>query len=378
MADHLFAPEALKAALLEPLSAGQVRLAVDSRIEEIDDLDDATKVQVDASRGTICAIGKTLPDYNAIDTGIFCCTPQLFDILEDLYREKGDCSISDGMRMLAAQGKLLAFTFPANRYWQDVDTPEAFKIAEKKLLRACIKPTDGFISRNFNRRISLGISRWLVKTPLTCNTVTGFVTLVGVLSGVFAARGGYWGFLIGAILFKSASILDGCDGEMARLRFAGTKLGQWLDTTSDNLSYIAFFIGMMVGMSRQGAPLFFPYMVGATIFGVGMTLFLMFNYMLRYTSSGSLVSIQADVERDRGLKLGFLKTIGDRISFMIKRDFFSVLFLLLAAMGKGSWIFYTVLVGSNLAWMFFLSMIRRPAFDSGFEPTAAPKQRETQ
>jgi NDP-sugar pyrophosphorylase family protein len=40
----------------------------------------------------------------------------------------GDCSLSDGMRILAANHKLLAFDV-GEALWQDVDTPEALEYA---------------------------------------------------------------------------------------------------------------------------------------------------------------------------------------------------------------------------------------------------------
>lgn len=360
MADHIFAPHALYECLEDGVRSGEVKLAVDQRIDEIDDLDDATKVAVEWESGKITSISKSLPTYNAIDTGMFCCSAAVFEVLEALMARQGDCSLSEAMQCFADQGKLTAWKFPKTLYWQDVDTKPAFKIAERKLLRACIKPTDGAISRTINRRISLPITRLLMKTGLSANSVTGLVTLVGVLSGVIAAQGGYWPFLIGAILFQWASILDGCDGEMSRLTMTSSKLGQWLDTASDNLTYIVFIIGLMVGLSRLDQSVNFPYIVTATVFGVGMLLFLMFFYLIRYTNSGSLVSIQKDLDNASAENSGgFAKVIVDKIGFMLKRDFFALLFLALAVLGKAEWILYTIMVGTNIAWIVLFNMRRR-------------------
>ena len=73
-------------------------------------------------------IGKNLTRYDALDTGMFLCSPSLFNRLEAAKRN-GDCSLSDGMRELAREQKLTAFDIGEAR-WQDVDTPEAFAHAD--------------------------------------------------------------------------------------------------------------------------------------------------------------------------------------------------------------------------------------------------------
>ena len=126
MADHIFEPRTARALLEEPLMPGEVILAVDPKLDRIFDLDDATKVRRDGDH--IVDIGKQIADYDAFDTGMFLCSPALFDILESVKKE-GNCSLSDGMRMLGREGRLRAFDIE-DAAWQDVDTPEALAYAE--------------------------------------------------------------------------------------------------------------------------------------------------------------------------------------------------------------------------------------------------------
>ena len=53
---------------------------------------------------------------------MFLCTPALFTDLESAGRD-GNCSLSDGMRLLARDGRLRALEIDAP--WYDLDTPEA-------------------------------------------------------------------------------------------------------------------------------------------------------------------------------------------------------------------------------------------------------------
>ncbi|MBI5514752.1 MAG: histidinol-phosphate transaminase [Deltaproteobacteria bacterium] len=130
MADHLVAPELLRRVLRAELAPGACALGVDFDVERCFDLDDATKVRV---RGTdIVAIGKDLGEYNAIDTGIFRAGPALVEALDAVAKDRGDASLSDGVRALAARGRFHAVDVGDAR-WIDVDTPEAHARAEAML-----------------------------------------------------------------------------------------------------------------------------------------------------------------------------------------------------------------------------------------------------
>ena len=130
MGDHLFEPRLLERLLLKA-DRDQVNLAIDRKIDSIFDLDDATKVVTADDR--IVAIGKDLQEYDAIDTGAFCCSAAIFEYLRRAQRE-GDCSLSDGMRLLAAEGKACAIDI-GDAWWQDVDTPEMLARAEAESAR---------------------------------------------------------------------------------------------------------------------------------------------------------------------------------------------------------------------------------------------------
>ncbi len=125
MADHIFEPQTARALLHQPVHDGEVILAVDKNIDSIFDLDDATKVRMRGER--IVEIGKNLHLYNALDTGMFHCTPALFQALERAMFN-WNCSLSDGLRLLARCGKFKGFDI-GGAHWQDCDTPEALDYA---------------------------------------------------------------------------------------------------------------------------------------------------------------------------------------------------------------------------------------------------------
>ena len=126
--------------------------------------------------------------------------------------------------------------------------------AEDFLLATLVKKADGIVSRNINRKISLSITRRLMKTAVTPDQVTALVLLIGILSGpVIAIVGGYDGLVLGGLLYYATAVLDGCDGELSRLRFQGTPYGAWLDTVVDDTVGLSYITGLYWYMSMQAA-----------------------------------------------------------------------------------------------------------------------------
>jgi len=127
MSDHIFEPATAKALMRQPVADDEVILAVDTNLDRIFDLDDATKVRCEGNH--VVEIGKHLSRYNALDTGMFLCSPALFNCLETVKKNE-DCSLSDGMRILAQQRQLWAFDIGSG-HWQDVDSPQALENVER-------------------------------------------------------------------------------------------------------------------------------------------------------------------------------------------------------------------------------------------------------
>jgi 1L-myo-inositol 1-phosphate cytidylyltransferase len=131
MCDHLFDRRVVDL-LIEHTENRALNLAIDKKLDSVFDLEDAMKVQTRNDRVT--AIGKDLQDYDAIDTGLFVCPEEFFDYLEHA-KKNGDCSLSDGVRLMAADGKVHAIDI-GNVWWLDVDTPAMLQKAERSLRQA--------------------------------------------------------------------------------------------------------------------------------------------------------------------------------------------------------------------------------------------------
>jgi choline kinase len=135
MSDHIF-ESAIIDRLLDNFAPGFLNVAVDRKLNSIFDLDDAMKVQSCGNK--IIDIGKILRDYDAIDIGLFVCPLEIFDYLERAKSRSPesfrDCSLADGVRLMAGDDKVHAIDI-GDAWWQDVDTPEMLRCAERQMAK---------------------------------------------------------------------------------------------------------------------------------------------------------------------------------------------------------------------------------------------------
>jgi CDP-L-myo-inositol myo-inositolphosphotransferase len=248
MVDHLLAPEMIRDVLAEPLAQDEVTLAVDYDAENVFDLPDLTKVEVCEER--IAAIGKDLTTWNAGDTGLFYCSSRLFEGLARAH-ERSKFSLTDGIQECAAKGGVRAIDV-TGKLWLDVDTPEAFQEATRRIDAAMAKGgEDGFISQYINRPLSRRLSVALSRTPLTPNHITLLSFFMGLLGAVGLATTDPWFWLAGGVLIQVASIVDGCDGEIARIKLLQSPQGAWLDTVLDRYSDLAVGLAVTFAASQM-------------------------------------------------------------------------------------------------------------------------------
>lgn len=128
------------------------------------------------------------------------------------------------------------------------DTAHGRVAAERTLYGRLGRPGDGWFTRLVDRRISRMLTRLLLPVGVTPNQITILSVVVGMLGGTLFATGGHDAAVAGALLFLLSTILDGCDGEIARLTFRESRLGARLDLIGDNLVHVVLFGGIAFGL----------------------------------------------------------------------------------------------------------------------------------
>lgn len=238
MADHLFDPEVFQDVIAEAeqLDEGDVLLAADRRVNDVYRLEESTKIVADGDVAR--QLGKELAQYDAVDCGLFLCTGALLEALSQAI-DQGRYTLTDGVNILTREGRVkLHFV---DRNWVDVDDLESCRHGENMLLKSLIPEKDGFVSKHLNRKISLRITRWLAPTRVTPNQISFVSFLICLLSALCFGLGHPFA---GGILAQFGCILDGVDGEIARLNYKKSSYGALFDSILDRYADYFMIIGM--------------------------------------------------------------------------------------------------------------------------------------
>ncbi len=248
MSDHIFSASTIEAFLEDVARHPQLpALACDPKLEEVFDMDDATKVA--SRKGFIHRIGKQLTDFDLVDTGLFYF-PEGYGDKVRRQKEKGACSVSEIVQEFIEETGVRAVALP-EAFWQDVDNPSMKKEAERRLLQSLGTPADGWVSRKINRHFSRPLSLLMARWGWAPNAITTGVFLLSLVGVWLAASAQEWRIALGALIFQIASILDGCDGEVARLTLRSSRLGAWYDRLAGNVRYFLFFEALGVSAYRS-------------------------------------------------------------------------------------------------------------------------------
>ena len=124
--------------------------------------------------------------------------------------------------------------------------------AERQIFQRLIKPTESFLSQKFERKVSLAITRRLLYTRVTPNQISIASILLGVFSSLLFLGESRMLHVLGGGLLLLSSIVDGCDGELARLRFQESRWGSWLDFLGDNVVHMSVFFCVGLGLYLRG------------------------------------------------------------------------------------------------------------------------------
>jgi phosphatidylglycerophosphate synthase len=217
-------------------------------------------------------------------------------------------------------------------------TPEtSFAHAEQELLLSLENPRDGLVDTYVNRKLSRPITRHFLRTSLSPNHITIFSCLIGVLGALCFFPGGYWGPLLGALLLQFSVVLDCCDGEVARIKFMESPLGDWLDIVCDTVVHIAIFLGIGIAVWHDGASSH-ALMLGSVLALGGVLAFPLVTLAEKTEEAG---------ERRNGWEDVLIKKL---LASLTTRDF-SVLILASALSGRLVWFLWGAAVGAHVFWL---------------------------
>ena len=209
--------------------------------------------------------------------------------------------------------------------------------AETAVFAELMRGDLGFVARYLNKPVSFFITRHLLcHLPVTPNQVTLGAAMVGLLGALCIATGNYalmvWGFFLAHL----QSILDGCDGELARVRFQQSAIGEWLDTLVDDGLNIAIFACLGIGLNRAtGSTLLLSAGLIASLMHIVYDIVAL-NEVRRQGEGGEIIKVRWRLTGSDNMKTRLSSTGVSPLIVLYsigRRDFFILAFLAYALIG---------------------------------------------
>jgi phosphatidylglycerophosphate synthase len=230
--------------------------------------------------------------------------------------------------------------------WEYITDGNQIDEIEKRFLRGSGKSQDGFVSRYLNRPISRVVTRLLLRFPTTPNAWTLLILPLPIAASLILLSGTYWSSLWGMLLFQIFSVLDGCDGEIARAKFLESESGRRLDYLCDVFSNILLAVALGFGLSRQSGWFFVGEGFAAAAL-IGVNEFLLARRKPDENAAESLggalyLRHRELVERSGMLLFG--PKFASWIIQLTKRDVAVLFFVFLAVIGLPSLILHLLLI----------------------------------
>lgn len=207
--------------------------------------------------------------------------------------------------------------------------------ARRLLLKLNWRPHDGIIAGLVNKHMSVPLTTLFVNVPfVTPNVMTGVAFLVALVGIALVTQGSYLYFVLGAGLVQVQSILDGCDGELARLRYLSSSFGAWFDTVVDDLIGVLWVSALGIGVYRMTGQV--AWMIAGITASVLYTIALGLVYttlIVNKSKSHSDFVYWFDEGRDPHTDYPDKRKISTWLTYIVRRDFYVLFFFVMAVVG---------------------------------------------
>ncbi|HEX9236730.1 MAG TPA: NTP transferase domain-containing protein, partial [Actinomycetota bacterium] len=328
-ADHLFGDGALH----RVIRAGEPAVLVDHHPSP-DAWAEGCRVRIEGDRAV--AFGKHI-DEAPIDCGVFLLSPQVFEAQREAAAQ-GDHTLAGAVSRLAARRGLLPVPIDDRTWWQDIDTAGDLRVARSRLRRSLPKDLDGPVSRYLNRPVSTRLSMALAPLRISPDLVSVASVILALVGAWLLATGRG---ILGGIMVQGASVLDGVDGETARLLMRAGPRGAMLDGVLDRVGDAAVMGGLGVWALGGGSAISGGVVVWLTV----------------AATAGSLLSMAS---KDRAAALGLPGAPERLLGYLLGgRDGRLLLVAVGSILGRPAWALIAVTVSSALSLGLRLWLIRR-------------------
>jgi 1L-myo-inositol 1-phosphate cytidylyltransferase / CDP-L-myo-inositol myo-inositolphosphotransferase len=205
-------------------------------------------------------------------------------------------------------------------------------------------PRDGYIDRVLYRPLARSLTRALLSTPISPNAVTLASMAIGVAGGLLVGSAGTGRVLAGVVCLVASGILDCCDGELARLRHAESRLGHVLDVAGDTLVAVALLAGIVRRLVRSGPVPGWPVLAAL---GLGVA-----------GAFGAITWSEVTEARRRRVSRWENRVLDGVLGPLTTRDWY-VFPVAFALAGRLGWLVPAAAVGAHVFWVVTLVLLLR-------------------
>jgi phosphatidylglycerophosphate synthase len=243
----------------------------------------------------------------------------------------------------------------SQRLWLLITEPldTSVATAETQLLRSLGREGDSLLVRTVDRRLSQALTKRLMRTSVTPNQITLGSAAVGIMGAFFLAQPSQVWQVLGSLLFLFSTIMDGCDGEIARLTFQESAFGAKLDLIMDNVVHLVLFPSIALGLYLREHDTLYFVLGCLTLGGILASIAVYLPYLWRRQKMHS--------------------TLARLYEHLASRDFAYVL-PVLALIDRLQWFLWATAVGTYLfagAWVVLAARERRQQQGRGNEKSAS-------
>lgn len=204
--------------------------------------------------------------------------------------------------------------------------------AEDRLFAALGSAIDTRLDRVLHRRLSRPVTRAAIALGITPNPISVASLVVGLLAAWCLWLGTAGAAVAGLAVYVTAVVLDHADGEVARLTFTESRVGEWLDIAVDTIVHAAMVVAMGLTAER--------------IAGGGAALGII----------GALGVVASAAVAKRWPTTGATDSIGATLQNLGSRDgFYTMLLLFITALAIAPaalpWLMIIVALGSHAYWL---------------------------
>lgn len=303
---------------------------------------------------------------------------------------------------------------PEKTIYHRILSSEDLKIAQNILTRSLRKKlgrdADGLVAYYINRPCSLQISKRIANSPITPNMITLFGLIIGLIAAALIAYGGYvgatqenggnsWGLMAAAvILWQFSSMIDGVDGELARMRMSPSHRGEWFDTVADDITNITFLFGLGFACEQlhhkteffncfgADGTFYFPYLIVTSAVCLLMTIVVCWFYReflkLGIASHNHFEwgfekeNKSNKTEEHRGVVRRALDLIAGGFAWIAKRDFYTFMFMCLVICGFNRIAYFIMLGGASCVGIGSIVALTIRAFRNMAKKRRAKKEKK--